>query len=151
MTEIQLKTQLIFLKGFNSVQDLKLPLTKYIGTLSPYDYCLHGLSWIKTPLETLGITICDNAEISYKQKFQERISNLKSILNVWKGRKLSLNNNLALAPLIYVSNVINTPAKAINEISNLFQNVLWNGSTSKISQKNTDTTHQQRWAEIMPI
>ncbi len=63
---------------------------KYIGTLSSCDYYQHGLSWIKTQLETFGITICDNEETSYKQNFQQRISNLKSILNIWKGRNLSL-------------------------------------------------------------
>ncbi len=73
--------------------------------------------------------------------------NLKSILNIWKGRNLSLNgkitvlNNFALTPLIYVSSVIDTPAKAINEISNLIQNFLWNGSTSNISQKKTNTRY----------
>ncbi len=31
--------------------------------------------------------------------------------------------------------MINTPVKAINEISNVIQHFAWNGSTSKISQK----------------
>ncbi len=121
------------------------------------DYYPHGLSCIKTPLETLGITICDIEEISFKHNFQQRISNLKSTLNIWKSRKLSLKgkvtvlNNLTMAPLIYVSSVINTPVKAINKISNVIQNLVWNGSTSKISQKNFNTKHQQRWAETMPF
>ncbi len=45
-------------------------------------------------------------------------------------------NNLALAPLIYVLSVINTPTKAINEINNIIQNFMWDGSTSKISRLN---------------
>ncbi len=62
----------------------------------------HGLSWIKTHLETLGITITDNLEANFKYNFQQRILNLKVILNIWKQRKLSLKgkitilNNLAL-------------------------------------------------------
>ncbi len=111
------------LKKFSFSAGLKINIdktqAKYIGTLSSCNYYPHGLSWIKTHLETLGITICDNGEISYKHNFQQRISNLKSTLNIWKDRKLSLMgkvavlNNLDLAPLIYVS------GKAINEISNI--------------------------------
>ncbi len=139
------KNTIDLIKMFSLCSGLKIKIdktqAKYIGILSLCDYYPHGLSWIKTPIETLCITICDNEETSYKQNFQQRISNLKSILNIWKGRNLSLKgkitvlNNLALTLLIYVSSVIDTPAKAINEISNLIQNVLWNGSTSKISQK----------------
>ncbi len=44
-------------------------------------------------------------------------------------------NNHALAALIYVSSVINTPTKAINEINNIIQNLMWDGSTLKLSQQ----------------
>ena len=60
---------------------------------------------------------------------------------MWKQRNLSLKgkiiiiNTLALAPLIYISSIVDTPEKAIIEINNIIQNYLWNGTTSKISQK----------------
>ncbi len=41
----------------------------------------------------------------------------------------------ALAPLIYTSSVINTPKKAISEINNTIQNIMWDGSTSKSHNK----------------
>ncbi len=93
------------------------------------------------PIETLGITITDNSEQNYKHNFQNRITNLKTTLNIWKQRKLSLKgkitviNSLAHAPLIYASSVVDTPPKAINEINNkIIQHFLWDDSTSKISQ-----------------
>ncbi len=73
----------------------------------------------KTPIETRGIVITDNDETNYKYNFQQRIFTLKSTLNIWKRRKLSFKgkvtvlNNLALAPIIYVSSVLNTPNKTI--------------------------------------
>ncbi len=76
---------------------------------------------------------------NYKYNFHQKILTLKSTLNLSKLRKLSLKgkitvlNNLALAPLIYVSSLISTPTKAINEINNIIQNFMWDGSTSKIS------------------
>ncbi len=101
----------------------------------------HRLSWIKTPLETLGITITDNTEANFKYNFQQRILNLKVILNIWKQTELSLKgkitvlNNLALAPIIYASSVVNTSNKAICEINNSIQIFIWDCITSKISQK----------------
>jgi hypothetical protein len=98
------------------------------------------LSWIKKPIETLGIVISDCEITNYTNNFQNRILTLKSSLNIWKQRKLSLKgkvavlNNLALAPLIYVSSVVNTPERATKEINNIIQNFMWDGSTTKIAQ-----------------
>ncbi len=44
--------------------------TKYIGTLMSCDHFPHWLSWIKTPIEMLGITITDNDEANFKHNFQ---------------------------------------------------------------------------------
>ncbi len=60
-------------KMFSLCSGLKINIdktqSKYIRTLSSCDYYLHGLSSIKTQLETLGIRICDNKETSYKHNF----------------------------------------------------------------------------------
>ncbi len=88
----------------------------------------------------LDIVITDNTE-NYKHNFQHKIQTLKTILNIWKQRNLSLEgkaivlNNLALAPLIYISSVVDTPKQAIHEINNIIQNFIWNGSTSKLAQQ----------------
>ncbi len=95
---------------------------------------------IKTPIKTLGIVITIDDESNYIFNFQQRILNLKSILYIWKQRKLShkgkiiILNNLALSPLIYVSGVVDTPTKAINVINSLIQAFIWDNSTSKIAQ-----------------
>ncbi len=85
------------------------------------DHYPHRLSWIKTPIETLGIVVTDNDAANYQHNFQQRILNLKTVINIWKQRSLSLKgkitilNNLELAPLIYAASVVNTPhKKAIN-------------------------------------
>ncbi len=86
---------------------------------------------IKTPIETLGIVIADNDVKNFKSNFQLRIFILKATLNIWKQQKLSLKgnitvflNNWALDPIIYVSSVVNTPNKAIEEINNVIQNII---------------------------
>ncbi len=47
--------------------------------MSNNDYYPRGLSWIKTPIETLGIVISNDDESNYIHNFQQRILNLKSI------------------------------------------------------------------------
>jgi hypothetical protein len=133
------------LKSFRECAGLKINLektsAKYIGQLKDHDYYPHGLSWIKTPIHTLGINIVDSEDLNYNLNFKQKICNLKTTLNIWKQRNLSIKgkitiiNNIALSPLIYISSVTNTPKKAIEEINNLIQSFLWNNSTSKIAQK----------------
>jgi hypothetical protein len=86
-------------------------------------------------------------ELNYKFNFQQKIANLKITLQMWKQRNLTLKgkitiiNSIALTPLIYISSIVDTPEKAISEINNVIQNILWNGST-KIAQKNTNSRHK---------
>ena len=114
---------------------------KYIGSLTKWDYYPHGLSWIKKPLETLGIVLTNSDAQNYSSNFELRIKKLKTLLDIWKQRNLSIKgkitilNNLALSSLIYVSSIIDTPTRAINEINNLIKNFIWEGKNSKISKK----------------
>ncbi len=78
---------------------------KNIGiTLTSYHYP-HGLSWIKTPLETLRIYITNNSEENFSYNFKPKIATLCKTLNIWKQRivfikgKISIVNTFALSPL----------------------------------------------------
>jgi len=139
------KTTLDTLKIFKNCSGLKINIeksnAKYIGSLISCDHFPHGLSWIKTPIETLGICITNDPDQNYKLNFQNRIATLKNTLNIWNQRNLSLKgkitivNTLALAPLIYVASVTTTPKKAATEINNLIQSFMWKNKKAKIAQK----------------
>ncbi len=109
----------------------------------------------KHTIETLGIVITDNGVTNFKYNFQQRTFTLKATLNIWKERKLSIKgkitvlNNLALAPVIYVSSVANTPNKAVEEIYNVIQNFIWDDSTSKIAPKKINSANRQRSSKTM--
>ncbi len=113
---------------------------KYIGSLRDSDYFPHGLSWIKEPVESLGIVYTQTESENYIYNFKPRIKTLENTLCVWKQRNLSLKgkvtvvNTLALAPLIYVSSVVDTPQRAIKEIENIVTDFIWNGGSSKIAK-----------------
>ncbi len=110
---------------------------KHLGTSITADHYSLGLSWIKTPFETLGIYITNNHEDNLNYNYKPKIARL---LNIWKQRKLSIKrkttiiNTLALSPLIYTSNMIETPPEALKEINDIIQNFISEGKTEKIAQ-----------------
>ncbi len=128
-------------KTFNLFQHcsgLKLNIdktkAKHIGKILNPDHFPSGLSWIKTPLETLGIFITNDTEENLNLNCKARIANLFYMCgNLSLKGKITIINILALAPLIYVSSTIDTPDKAIAQVNNIIQNFLWNGKTSKIA------------------
>ena len=140
-----LKATLKILERFGNCAGLKVnkekTKAKYIGSLKNEDYYPHGLSWIKDNehIETLGITCSCTDEENYFHNFRPRIVNLQNTLKIWKMRNLSLKgkitiiNNLALAPLIYVSSIMDTPSKVFKEVKHLITDFLWNGKRPKIA------------------
>ncbi len=111
------------------------PFSSYAPFIRLY---VHSLGCL--PLETLGIFITNNADENLNLNSKPTIANLTNLLNMWKQRNLSLKgkitiiNTLALAPLIYFSSTIYTPDKAITQVNNIIQNILWDVKTSKITQ-----------------
>ncbi len=73
-------------------------------------------------MEVLGIVFTATDSDNYKYNFESKIKNLKTTLDIWKQRSLSLKgkvailNTLALPSLIYVSSVKDTPKCAIEEV-----------------------------------
>ncbi len=124
-----LENSLRTFKLFQYCSGLKLNIdkskVKHIGKILNLDHFPPGLSWIKTPLQTMGIFITNNDEENLNLNFKPRIANLTNLLNVWKQRNLSLKGKiaiiitLALAPLIYLLSTINVPDKAIAQVNNI--------------------------------
>ena len=131
-------------KLFTLCAGLKINLNKttakYIGTLKDSDYYPHGLSWIKGNVESLGIVFTPSEDESYLLNFEPRIIKLKNTLQVWTQRQLSLKgkitiiNSLALAPLIYVASVIDTPSKVIDEVNKIIIHFFWKSNQPKIAK-----------------
>ncbi len=139
------------LKNFSLCSGLRINIEKTkatnIGITLTSDHYPHGLSWIKTPLETLGIYITNNSEENFSYNFKPKIATLLNTLNIWKQRTLSIKgkitivNTLALSPLIYTTSLIDTPMETLKEINDIIQNVIWEGKTAKNSQNTIIKKH----------
>ncbi len=113
---------------------------KHLGKPPTSDQYPHGLSWIKTPLETLGIFITNNLEYNLKYNFRPKLAILQKTLNMWKQRTLSIKakitivNTLALSLLIFTSSLIETPLEILKETNDIIQNFIWEEKPAKMAQ-----------------
>ncbi len=131
------------LSKFSKCSGLKINLekttAKYIGAYKNNDYYPHGLSWIKDDIFTLGVLCTMSAEENYTKNFKPRIEKLEYTLQMWRQRNLSIKgkitvvNCLALAPLIYLSSVKDTPLKVFQEVKKIILKFIWNDGTPKIA------------------
>ena len=113
-------------KAYEQCAGLKVNIektrAKFIGSLKNRTDSPFGLDWSEENVYTLGIKITGKEQDHYNLNFKHRILNLKNILKVWKGRKLSLKgkitviNNLALPPLLYVGSIIHVPNIVFKEV-----------------------------------
>ena len=112
---------------------------KFIGSLKHRVDTPLGLDWSDSFVHSLGIKINGKEQDHYTLNYKHRVSNLRNLLNSWKCRKLSLKgkvtviNNLALSPLLYVCSIIHTPERVFTEVKTEVLNFLWNGKTPKIA------------------
>jgi hypothetical protein len=112
---------------------------KYIGSLKDRTEVLFNLDWSDEHVQCLGVTFSVNEEDHLRLNFKKRLKNLHNLLHVWKARKLSLKgkitviNTLALAPLLYLANVIYVPENVYKEVKIEIVNFLWDGKPSKIA------------------
>ncbi len=140
-----IKNALKLLNSFSLCSHLKINIektkVKSLGNTITADHYLHGLSWIKTHLETLGIYITNDLEENLNYNFKPKLAKLRNLLNILKQRsitikgKITIFNSLALSPLICTSSMIETLPEALKEINYIIQNFTWEGKTDKIPQK----------------
>ncbi len=141
---LSVENALKLLRKFSHCSGLKINIdktkAKSIGRSLTPDHYPHGLSWIKTPLVTLGKYITNNHDDNRNFNFKPKIAILKHLLSIWKQRSLSIKgkitivNTLALSPLIYASSIIEIPPEAFKEIIDIIHNFIWEGKTAKIAQ-----------------
>ncbi len=93
---LSIEKSLITLKLFEHCSGLKINIgktkTKHIGTILNPNHFPHGLSWMKTWLETFGyqVIISSDAKENLNLNFKPMIAKLTNLLNMWKQRNLSL-------------------------------------------------------------
>ena len=82
-------------------------------------------------MKVLGIWISKNFEEMIKTNFEERISKLKNLLNIWAQRNLTLKGKItilkakALHLITYISTFIYVPKHIIKSIDKILYDFIW--------------------------
>lgn len=92
-----------------------------------------GISWAQYYMKIRGVYLSYCPEISYQKNFSDKMTKAKSVLNMWKGRNLTLLGKMQIvksfitSQFLYVASVVEIPARAVKEIDALVFDFVWNG------------------------
>ena len=90
-----------------------------------------GIKYKTEPIKTLGVWVGTDMTKIQNQNIEERLTKLKTILNMWKQRDLTLKgkvmiiNTLALSQLQYIVSSLHIPENTIEEVNKLIFDFLW--------------------------
>jgi hypothetical protein len=99
-----------------------------------------GITWAKTFMKILGVFVSYDSEISYQKNFADKMAKAKAILNLWKGRNLTLLGRTQIvksfitSQFLYAASVLEMNHKAVKEIDNLIFDFVWNSKKAKINR-----------------
>ena len=95
-----------------------------------------GVSCNKQAIKILGVFISNDIDLNLK----ERINTIRSVINNWKRRNLTLIGEIVvlktfiISQFQYVLSAIHIPEKNIKEINYIMFSFLWNGKKPKIKK-----------------
>ena len=99
-----------------------------------------GVSCHKQAIKILGVFISNNMDLAIDLNLKERIISIRSVINNWKRRNLTLIGKIVVLETFiilqfqYVLSAIHIPEKYIKEINDIMFSFLWNGKKAKIKK-----------------
>ena len=102
------------------------------------------IDWSSKSVKTLGIIFNKNKNEMLTQNWDSRIVKIKSIIQSWSNRQLSMIGkvqiikSLLIPQITYLYSVLPMPKKYIQSVNKIIFKFLWNGKSEKI-KRNTIT------------
>ena len=99
-----------------------------------------GVSCNKQAIKILGVYISNDIDLAIDLNLKERINTIRSVINNWKRRNLTLIGKIVvlktfiISQFQYVLSAIHIPEKYIEEINDIMFSFLWNGKKAKIKK-----------------
>jgi len=132
---VSLENALQVFEDFYRYAGLRLNIDKtkaiWLGTNSRIGKVCN-ITLTNTPVKVLGIWICKNHDQMLDINYTERLGKLKTILNMWSQRQLTIKGKILLLkakaiPLItYVCNFLHVTTDTIKQIETMLYNFVWN-------------------------
>ena len=99
-----------------------------------------GITWPTRPIRLLGIFFSYDTEDCNKYNFEDKIKQVKSVINLWKMRdltkmgKIQIIKTYIVSKFVYTCSVIHMPQKYANEINSLIFGFIWNNKRDKLKR-----------------
>ena len=95
------------------------------------------IAWPSEPVFALGIHFTYRDEVSHQKNFEQKLTSVKNLLNIWYPRNLSLYGRitilktLALSKLVYNTSMLSFPYSFVKTVNQTIKSFIW-GKTAKI-------------------
>jgi len=95
------------------------------------------IAWPSEPVFALGIHFTYSDEVSHQKNFEQKLTSMKNLLNIWYPRNLSLYGRitilktLALSKLIYNTSMLSFPHSFVKTVNQTIKSFIWR-KTAKI-------------------
>ena len=142
-----LKASLHIINSFGSLSGLNLNKTKtkvmWIGSHKGNKDKIMGFKYIKEPVKALGAFLSYDGDKNNEENFFSKIHKMKTKLNSWQTRDLSLFGRSMLAKtvgvsqLIYAALMLTVPEPAIQKMQAELFAFLWRNKKDKIKRQIT--------------
>lgn len=100
------------------------------------------LNWTKEPFTVLGIQFCVNLRIMSKLNFNDKVKDIKRLIQSWSKRYISVPGKITVVKTIMVSKLTHLftslprpDAKTMKELEILFFNFIWGNKKDRVSRK----------------
>lgn len=131
------------LDKFKDISGLHINVSKTSAILlgnAPQFKLPNNMQWKLKPTKVLGIYIGTDVLECANLTIQECIRKMKTTINIWKQRQLTLTGKvliiktLIISQLIHIANLVPIPEDAITDINKILYEFLWNGKTHKVKK-----------------
>jgi hypothetical protein len=130
-------------KEFSAIAGLKINNTKsegmWIGKDKNHTDKPLGIKW-PGKLKVLGVFVSYDTDV-VNENFRIKLAKLKTNLNMWKRRKLTIGGKImvvktfGISQMLYLSAVLKTPEWVLKEMENVVYEFLWSGRQHKVKTK----------------
>ena len=130
---------------FGNISGLKLNCTKTkamsIGSLKGKNSKILNFSCIKDPIKSLGAYLSYNEDKNNEENFFNKIRKMKTKLNLWLTRDLTLYGRTLLAKtigisqLIYTASMLTVPESVIKNTQAHLSSFLWKSKKDKVRRQ----------------
>ena len=95
-------------------------------------------SLIRSSIKILGVHYSYNREVAEDKNFSELTKGMKTVLNIWRQRYLTLGGkiqvfkSLIASKIVYIASMKSVPSYIVDSIQTLHKDLKWNGKKPKI-------------------